>query len=339
MDEAKVGKLVHSQEEGSPDSAAPQTVPPDVAMEMLNRKSFAGAEKFSLAVERFSILSSEMITLLMGLSQEINKSAEELNEVRSAVELKKRELATLSETVRMAEELARQTKELKRQQADLEARIADERRVWEMEKAERAREEEEHRQSLSAEHFRAQQELEEELRTIRQRNQEAQEEAEKEFAEREMLLKNKEVEWSQLINELDQFLSKLAQRTNPHSATPAVVLRGDAGLRPGSPVSSVPLSGYFHEDNDWSGEKDASGLDPETALMWENVWGDKLLALDNRNHGLGQDSVDEMRSSQSFLKDFPALQSREIEDTSPEHLAKRDTSPLKFAPKKSNNHV
>ena len=111
-------------------------------------------------------------------------------------------------------------------------------------KIQREHEEEEYKKAWAADQLRARQMLDEELGAIRQRSMEAQEAADKDFMERELILKKKEQEWSQLIQELEQFLSKLAKRTHPRNAVPALLPREDPE-RSGSPLSGIPSTGNF----------------------------------------------------------------------------------------------
>jgi hypothetical protein len=82
-------------------------------------------------------------------------------------------------------------------------------------KAERQREEEEYRRQCAVEHSKAKRELEVELQSIKKKNQAYLEALEKSFLERDLHLKQKELEWVQLVQELEQFMSKLGKRTTP----------------------------------------------------------------------------------------------------------------------------
>ncbi len=328
MDGAKDGKFAPSKEGGAPVSAAPQTISMEAAMELLSRSSVAGAEKFSLAMERFSVLSTEMITLLMGLSQEIHQSAEELGAIRNAADLKKKELETLLEAEHSARALARQTEDLKREKEELEQYIRNQRASWEEERAQREKEVEEHRKDWDTEQFRARQELEEALRAIRQQNQEAHEAVEREWIDREQNLKNKELEWSQLIHELDQFLTKLAGRSGPCTVNP-LLLREDVAVSSGSIVSGISRSGYFRDEDEADSPYDE-------ALMWEKAWGEGAPAIGERNHAFEPDSAEDFRLSQAFMKDAHVLPNRRMDDS--DSSPKRENAPLKFAPKNSSNH-
>jgi hypothetical protein len=54
--------------------------------------------------------------------------------------------------------------------------------------------------------------LAEELQSIQKKNQADQEALERDFLERDLHLKQKELEWMQLVQELEQFMSKLGNR-------------------------------------------------------------------------------------------------------------------------------
>ncbi len=66
--------------------------------------------------------------------------------------------------------------------------------------------------------LRAQQKLEEELKAVQQESLEKQQALERDCLQRELILKEKELEWVQLIQELEQFMSKLTRRTQAHAA-------------------------------------------------------------------------------------------------------------------------
>lgn len=336
MDAAKDGKRAPSNADGAPESAAPQTISMDAAMELLSRSSFAGAEKFSLAMERFSVLSTEMITLLMGLSQEINKSVEELNAVRSAVDIKKKELETLLEAEQSARALQQQTEALQRQKEELEKVIGDQRRSWEEETAQRESERRERQEAWNAEQLKARQELEEEIQAIRQRTREAQEAADRELAAREEILKSKELEWNALIQELERFLSGLAGQSAPPSFAPAF-LQEDSATSSDSPLSGIPLSGCFGEETGWLPEDTEAASNFDEAVMWERVCGEDSPAFGDRGYGFRPNINEDPGISRAFIKDVHALQNRRMEES--DMSPKRDNAPLKFALKNTNNHA
>lgn len=351
MNGAKDGQPVPSQECEIPESDAPQTMKAEIETEYPNDRAFGGAEKLSLKIERFSGLSSEIIALLTGLSQEISKSTEELKAVRSAVDLKRKELEALHETEKSATVLERQIEDLRRQKENLERLIADQRSGWEGEKLRRAheekeyienrktvreREEEEYKKAWAAEQLKSRQMLEEELNAIRQRSQEAREAAERDFLNRELILTKKELEWRQLILELEQFLSKLARRTNPHIAPHGALLKEDPAARSGASASSAPVPGNLHIETGSSdaGSEFQSGLNSEEVLMWENIWEGKGITLDDKEIVSGNDLTEELNCSPSSLKDLHILQGRRVEDSNSGPSAKQDSTPIKFSPKK-----
>lgn len=336
MNRAQDGRPMPSPDDSAPESAAPQTVPMDVAMEMLNRKSFGGAEKFDLAMERFTVLNTEMITLLMGLSEEINKSAEELNAVRAAIDLKKKEFAALQAAEQTFRALRQQTDDLIKHKNELERLISDQRNVWEEEKEKQAREEDERRKIWNSEQFKARQELEEELRSIRHRHQAVQEEAERDFIERDMMLKKKEFEWSQLIQELDQFLSKLAGRFHPHPVAHRLPKEESAATTEVS-LSGIPLSGYLCEETGRTIGDNESDLGRGEPSMWDSIWGEKDYSFDEKNYLLGQSSAESSKAFHYIHRDEHVEQNGRVEDS--DSSAKKDNVPLKFAPKNSNNCI
>lgn len=163
-------------------------------------------EDFSAGIERFSHLSSDLTEVLLDLSRIVRNSAERLKEIQSAVEEKKSELTRLQAQI----ESERRAYEEERM-----LRIEQEKEYAENLILQRQREEEEYRRVWSSEKARAQQQLEEDLRLIQEENRLKQEIAERELLQREMALKEKELEWVQLTQELDEFMSRLSKRVQP----------------------------------------------------------------------------------------------------------------------------
>jgi len=227
------------EQSGTPDPKAPdvpQTLqatgpeldPGEIAMEPL-----MNPERLSLEIERFSGLSAELSELLSRLRLEILKSAEQLSRIRSVVDAKKGELKTLHDIEASAVALERLIQDQRQQRESFERSMTDQRAMWEEEKAERTRQEEEYlenlrisrerdeedyRQAWAAEKLKAQQKLEEELKVVRQEELQRQQALEKDLLERELTLREKELEWVQLIQELEQFMSKLTRRAQARPA-------------------------------------------------------------------------------------------------------------------------
>jgi len=192
------------------------------------------AEELSRVIERFSGISSELTGILSRLAREVIISAEQLDRVRSAADSKGKELKTLHGIEATAVALERLVLDHQRQKEALDRAIAEQRTMWEEEKANRAqeereylehlrvrreREEEEYRQVWAAEKLRKKEKLEEELSAIHQENLQKQQEMERDYIERELKRKEKELEWVRLIEELEQFMSKLAQRAKAQTGT------------------------------------------------------------------------------------------------------------------------
>jgi phosphoenolpyruvate synthase/pyruvate phosphate dikinase len=232
----------------------------------------------------------------MGLSEEINKSAEELNAVRAAIDLKKKEFAAL--------QAAEQTVRVLRQQTD--------------------------------DLIKQKNELEEELRIIRHRHQAAQEEAERDFIERDMMLKKKEFEWSQLIQELDQFLSKLAGRFHSHPVAHRLPKEESTATTEVS-QSGIPLSEYICDETGRPPGDNEPDLIRGEPLMWDSIWGEKDFSFDEKNYILGQSSVESSRPFHAIHRDGYIEQNGRVEDS--DSSAKKDNVPLKFAPKNSSNNI
>jgi hypothetical protein len=187
----------------------------------------ATADKYLVDLQHFSRLSGELTSFLSDLSEKIRSSAEQLRMIEQAVVLKTEDLKNLHDIEVAAVELAQLIENQKLQKEQFENLMADQRNHWEEEKAkrdqeqdqylqtlrmEREKEEEEYRLQLAAEKDKARQDLAQELQVVHERNQANQEAMEKEFLKRELLLKEKELEWMQLAQELEQFISKLGRR-------------------------------------------------------------------------------------------------------------------------------
>ncbi len=229
---------------------------PDVYPGEMNFEPLMRAEKLSGDIERFSNLSSELTQVMLRLSREIKISSEQLNQIRSEVESRKNELKTIRGIEASAAALERITEDYRQQKESFERVMANQRALWEEEKGNRLREEreylenlrmrrereeEENRQKWAAEKLKAQQKLEEELNAIQQESLEKQQALERDCLQRELILKEKELEWVQLIQELEQFMSKLTRRTQAHAAARP----GEAAAQPAfqEVVSSEPAAG------------------------------------------------------------------------------------------------
>jgi hypothetical protein len=192
----------------------------------------ATADKYLVDVQHFAHLSSELTSFLSDLSEKIRSSAEQLKMIEQAVALKTEDLKKLHGIETAVIEMAQLVENQKLQKEQFENLMMEQRRGWEEEKAmrgreneqyqltlriERQKEEEEYRLQWEAEREKARQELTEELQIVQKRNQANQEALEKEFLKRELQLKEKELEWMQLAQELEQFISKLGRRAHSQS--------------------------------------------------------------------------------------------------------------------------
>ena len=197
------------------------------------------AENLILNVERFSKLSLDLTSVLTHLSQEIQEAVEQLDHIWTAVDAKKKELKALHGIEATAVTLERMALDYQFQKESLEHAIADQRAIWEEEKATRAQEEKEYqetvrirremeeealRQQRANERQLAQRKFEEELKLMQEANLERQRALERNFLERELKLKEKELEWMRLVQELEQFLARLTRRmqiqSNPAAEFP-----------------------------------------------------------------------------------------------------------------------
>lgn len=214
-------------------------------------------EKLAEEIQRFSGLSNELTEVLSRLSREVRAAAEQLAQVRSTLDAKNKELKAiygLEASVATLEELVR---EKRQQKEEAERQMELERTAWEQEKARREqeerqylenlrirrqRDEEEYKQRWAAEKLKAQQKLEEELRVIQQEALKRQQALERDCLDRELKLKEKELEWVQLIQELEQFMSKLTRRTQAQTAAYSDLIARESAPsgQPAEPAPAVP---------------------------------------------------------------------------------------------------
>ena len=194
----------------------------------LKLEPLARAEKLASEIERFSGISTELTKLLSRWSREAKSSAEQLGRLVAAVDLKKKELNILNGIQESSAVLERLVQDHRQQKESFERHMEIQRAQWEEEKARRVQEEkqyqeglqlrrqhdeDEYKQMWAAEKLKAQQKLEEELRVIQQESLQKQQALERDCLERELKLREKELEWVQLIQELEQFMSKLSRHT------------------------------------------------------------------------------------------------------------------------------
>ena len=242
---------------------------------MENTKPDPGNETLAPATERFSSLSSEMVSLLEDLRRDVHRSELDLKDVQAAVDAGKRELEALCEIEKETSGLERQIEDLRRQKEALEHEIADLQSGWDEEKARRAREEREYEETLKTfrqkeeEEYRvrwddeqtaARQKLEEELEAVRHRNAEVRAAEEEDILSRESAVNKKERELTLLMQELEKFISGLAARI------------GSAGHAVPGALNSVS-SGSSQEGPVFFGLEDAfkGSFTPGNALMWEDT--------------------------------------------------------------------
>jgi hypothetical protein len=190
----------------------------------------APAEKRLVDIPLFSRISGELTAFLSELSDKVQKSAEQLEMMDQAVERKAEELKRLHEIDAATATLEQLMEDQQRQKEQFEKFIAAQRELWDQEKfrriqeneeymerlqLQRQSEEEEYRLRWASEQAKAKQELIEELQEIQTKCQANQASVEQELLQRELLLKEKETEWMQLVQELEQFMSKLGRSSLP----------------------------------------------------------------------------------------------------------------------------
>jgi hypothetical protein len=158
----------------------------------------------------------------------MKEAMDQLHSVRAEIDLKKGELETLHDIEKSAEELQRVIKNRRLQIADMDRHLESQRTAFETERSRREAEDKKYQDGLSAkrqqdeaeyqdrwaaERLRAEQALEEELRVIRQESMEKQEALSKDLQEREQKIRKQEKELELFTQELEQFMSRLAGRT------------------------------------------------------------------------------------------------------------------------------
>jgi hypothetical protein len=242
---------------------------------MEDTKPRPDTDAIALQAERFSALSSEMVSLLEDLRREINRAALELQDVQAAVNAGKQELEALCEIEKETSALELQIVDLRQQKETMERFIADQRSAWEEENVRRAREEkeyesnvknlrqkeeEEHRVAWENERRAARQKLEEELDAIRRKNWGIQAAEDRDALARRSALDKKERELALLMQELEKFLSGLAVRIGTAGQT----LPGRAGGDAASASHGNPA--FLSTPDDFKG-----GFNPGNALMWEDA--------------------------------------------------------------------
>jgi len=186
---------------------------------------------------------------------------DELSIIEQAVEQKKAELKELHDVEASASALKSLIEEHRSQKEEFEKFIESQRHLWEEEKAKKEREEEEYRRKWSEEQLIIRRNLEEELSVIQQQSIEKHTLLEKDLLKREQVLKNKELEWGNLIRELELFMKRLVARTRrDHTRVSSVEvdLQKDAPPVEDSAVSNSPLS-----CRNLSDEKKISGTEGE----------------------------------------------------------------------------
>jgi colicin import membrane protein len=244
----------------------------------MKKKPLMNAEKLSEEINRFSGLTSELTGVLSRLSREVQISAEQLNQAHAALEAKHNELKTLYGLEASAATLEGLVRDNRQQKEDLQRQIEEQRAAWELEiskreqeesqyqenlRIRRQRDEEEYKQRWAAEKLKAQQKFEEELRVIHQEALQRQQARERDCLDRELKLKEKELEWVQLIQELEQFMSKLTRRTQAQTAAYSDLLAKEG--RASSEQSSDPPVAASDAQAEPAAAADANPLDkPET---------------------------------------------------------------------------
>lgn len=228
------------EQKSSPESGetpkSPEALAPGSA-DTGTQARFVNAKEISTEIEHFSALSSDLTGFLTNLSGKVQHWMGQLSGIQSEIELKKEELKRLHDIEASADALEKLVVAQRLRKESFESLMERERNRWEEEKArhlqeereylenlgiQRQRQEDEYKRSLAADQEKARRQLDEDLRALREENRLKLEALEKDYAQRELILKEKESEWIQLVQELEQFISRLANHTRSRTVIPTV---------------------------------------------------------------------------------------------------------------------
>jgi hypothetical protein len=293
------------------------------------------AEAFSAKAEQFSILGSDIAKLLSNLSREVNGAWKQFHAIQLVINHKKKELKTLHDLDMSASSLKQLMENQRAQKENLERLMDSQRASWEEERAkldreekeyldnlkiQRQREEEEHQSIWAAEQLKAQTSIEEDLRAAKQRCLQMQDSIERDCLEREQILREKELECSRLIQELERFMMLI----NPH-----------AKLQNAAPSDFA--NNYQEPLEGREGVRFPTNLHGDDALIPEKPEDDRLAQEYPAVSVLGSVSVEESRSILFPPRNMPVFQGRKIDSPNTGIAIKRDSMTLKFSPKKILN--
>lgn len=194
---------------------------------MSQSENSAGSDELNEEIARFSQLSAEMKDCLSGIIRKTKDAVVALGEIQNSVERKKRELKEVHAIEACAASLRALEEEYRVQKEEFVASVEDRRRQWAEEASLRSKEEEAYREDLQRRRQQQQQEferkmaeerslhrnkMEEELRKILQEARDRQRAFEEELQKRERALDSREQECGRLIQELESFMQRLAER-------------------------------------------------------------------------------------------------------------------------------
>ena len=121
---------------------------PEARTDEIRLEPLMSGENLSEGIKRFSGLASELTELLSSLSREVNLSADQLNQVRSTLDAKNKELKTLYGLEASAATLEGLIRDNRQQKEDLERQIEAQRAEWEEERSKREQEEDQYLENL-----------------------------------------------------------------------------------------------------------------------------------------------------------------------------------------------
>jgi colicin import membrane protein len=206
------------------------------------RQSVAGITVDEVA-QRITGLGLDVSKALSQLSEKLVAEVDRLNNLREAASLETKELERLHKMDLAATALDQMVQDYQRQKEELENEIFRQRTAWAEEERERERQQKESEENLkkqrqremeeyeykkSLERKKAQDKYEEETRRLEKENLEKQENLEKSWKLRESALKEKEVEWSRLLKEVENFPARLKNEVD--AAVDAAVTAAKQGF-------------------------------------------------------------------------------------------------------------
>jgi hypothetical protein len=275
---------------------------------------------FEVQVRNLLNLSAEMTNILSDLSRKSQLASDQLQVLRAEIDQKKQELKVLYEIEISALSLNQLKEEHRIQKENLERLIANQQTIREEEKEHFAMEEREYRENLGVarrreeeeyQHMRqteqiaARENFEQELRIIQQKQTDLQAALEKDFLEREQILRRKEQDAVRLIQELERFMNKLVLRDKSQVPSPADLH-----------IKTIPSAADSFTSSSYSPEGELAAQSPTPILASVN---EMLLSLNKKSEALKDELSTKQESALlqfSFKKSISKLEGSESSNQS-----------------------